>query len=115
MTDEILAAGAGRTGVQHSDLHRHHLLQTADGQLAAVLDFGASFVGSIGWDFALLHYYYGEANAERVAASYQAVDGPCEEGRLLAVVVGLYKMAKNPADLAVARRVNRLLREIDAR
>lgn len=106
---DILQASQGPVGVVHSDLHREHILRDKTGGLAAVLDFGDAFVGSLAWDFALLNWYYGEAQAARVAASYQGALAVEVPGRLLAVAVGLYKLAKAPDSRPVAARLERVV------
>ncbi len=109
LRSEILAAGEERIGVLHSDLHQQHLLQGEGGGLSAVLDFGASFVGSVAWDYAVLRWYYGAANADRVAESRPEGAILSDAARCLAVAVGLYKLAKKPSDPAVHRRLRRTL------
>lgn len=106
---DIAAADTGRTGVVHSDLHREHLLVGNDGSLAAVLDFGDAFIGSIAWDFALLNWYCGNGNASIVARHHPAGSDAVEQGVALSIAVGLYKMAKNPNDPAVLPRLRRCL------
>lgn len=69
----------------HSDLRRDHLLRDSGGGLAALLDFGDAFVGSLAWDFALLHWYYGKANTGLVTASYPEGEVLDCRGRHLAV------------------------------
>jgi len=109
---EIERAQSGSTGVIHSDLHREHLLLGDDDSLAGVLDFGDAFVGATAWDFALINWYYGEKNAELVAGAYRNGEQELEQGRFLAVVVGLYKMDKNPADRAVLPRLRRCIEAV---
>lgn len=104
------AATAGSIGVVHSDLHRAHLLEAADGTLAGVLDFGDAFIGAVAWDFALLQWYYGDENVELVAAHSRRGEAERARGALLAVAVGLYKLAKNPTDQAVLPRLRRCVR-----
>ena len=106
---DIEAANTGSTGIVHSDLHREHLLVGKDGSLTGVLDFGDAFIGSIAWDFALLNWYYGTANAATVARHYPAGPDALDRGATLSVVVGLYKLAKNPNDPAVIPRLRRCL------
>ena len=105
----IIAAADEQIGVVHSDLHREHLLQDEAGGLAAVLDFGDAFRGSVAWDFALLDWYYGDHNASRVAARYPVSADIQTSAAHLAVAVGLYKLAKSPADPAVPERLRRVL------
>ncbi len=95
---EIIEAAEGQFGLTHSDLHRLHFLTTDQGKLGGVLDFGDTFVGAVAWDFALLIWYYGEANAAVVAGTYPEGVGLLEKGRTLAIAVGLYKWAKAPSD-----------------
>lgn len=107
----VLHAARGTVGIVHSDLHREHLLRNESGQLAAVLDFGDAFRGACAWDFALLHWYYGAETAARVAAHYPDTTGVNGAGARLAVVVGLYKLAKNPTDPAVPARLGRVVED----
>jgi aminoglycoside phosphotransferase (APT) family kinase protein len=106
---DIAAAGTGAIGVVHSDLHREHLLVGNDGSLNGVLDFGDAFIGSIAWDFALLNWYYGKGNASTVARHHPAGSDALDQGVALSIAVGLYKVAKNPHDLAVLPRLRRCL------
>jgi aminoglycoside phosphotransferase (APT) family kinase protein len=101
---DIVDAAAGPHGIVHSDLHRHHLL-VEDGHLSGVLYFGDAFVGSTAWDFALLHWYYGEDNTRKVAAAYPSGVDEFDRGRLLAAAVGCYKLARSPDDRAVLARL----------
>ncbi len=105
----IIDAASGPVGAVHSDLHREHLLVADDGSLAGVLDFGDAVIGSTAWDFALLCWYSGRANATLVAR--HAPDGAdtLDRGVRLSIAVGLYKVAKNPGDPAVIVRLRRLL------
>lgn len=103
--DEIEAAASGLSGVVHSDLHREHLLVVDDGSLGGVLDFGDAFIGAVAWDFALLNWYYGAQRARQVAARYPCGSEQLRRGVLLSVAVGLYKLAKSPADTAVLPRL----------
>jgi aminoglycoside phosphotransferase (APT) family kinase protein len=109
ITSDIEAAGAGAAGVVHSDLHREHLLVGPDGSLTGLLDFGDAFVGAIAWDFALLNWYYGEANASAVASHHPAGIDILQHGAALSIAVGLYKVAKNPNNPAVIPRLRRCL------
>jgi len=72
-SESIVVAARDRRGVVHSDLHPQHLLVGAKGELAGVLDFGAAFIASRAWDFALLIHYYGLATAAGVARHYAAL------------------------------------------
>ena len=101
---EIREAAMGPNGVVHSDLHREHLLIDG-GRLSGALDFGDAFVGSTAWDFSLLHWYYGDGNTRRVAVAYPSGHDLFERGRVLALAVGCYKLAKNPDDPAVLERL----------
>jgi aminoglycoside phosphotransferase (APT) family kinase protein len=105
----LVAAAEGQTGVVHSDLHREHLLAGAGGELTGVLDFGDAFVGVAAWDFALLHWYYGPEISRAVARHHPGGTQVHEQGRLLALAVGLYKLAKSPTDSHVPPRLRRLL------
>lgn len=106
---EIRSAASGPIGLVHSDLHREHLLVAPSGDLAAVLDFGDAFVGSITWDFALLHWYYGARNTQKVGNEYGKA-GPdlARRGQILARAVGLYKLAKNRGDSRTVERLRAL-------
>jgi len=108
MRDLIIDASRAPFGVVHSDLHRHHLLNI-DGRLSGVLDFGDAFVGSTAWDFALLDWYYGEANTDRVAEAYGPTHDLSRRGSHLAIAVGCYKVAKTPSDHAARVRLRSLL------
>lgn len=92
--DAIRDAAVGRRGLVHSDLHSEHLLETSDGALAGVLDFGDAFIGSRAWDFALLIHYYGPDTAAAVAGWYGDPD-IITDARELAIAVAVYKIAKN--------------------
>ena len=109
LAGDIEAADTGSTGVVHSDLHREHLLIGRDGSLTGVLDFGDAFIGSIAWDFALLNWYYGKANAAVVARHHPAGSDALDQGVTLSVAVGLYKVAKNPNDPAMIPRLRNCL------
>jgi len=106
--DAIAAAAAEPFGIVHSDLHNQHLLHVG-GDLTGVLDFGDAFIGSTAWDFALLDWYYGAGNAQRVAQAYGADSELTERGTLLAIAVGCYKVAKAPHDPAALHRLRSLL------
>lgn len=109
LRDELLAAAEGPMGLVHSDLHHEHLLAGSDGSLTGVLDFGDAFIGSVAWDFALLHWYYGPAVSQAVARRHPLgpeVDG---QSRLLATAVGIHKLAKSPTDPQVPLRLSELL------
>lgn len=105
----ILSAAEGPTGVLHSDLHRDHLLRGDAGELAAVLDFGDAFRGPIAWDFALLYWYFGADNLDRVSAGYRDSSDAAASAPSLAVAIGLYKLAKNPSDPVVPDRLRRVV------
>lgn len=107
LATDIATAGTGATGVVHSDLHREHLLVGNDGSLTGVLDFGDAFIGSIAWDFALLNWYYGRANAAAVARHHPAGPDALDHGAFLSIAVGLYKVAKNPNDPDLIPRLRR--------
>jgi len=108
MRDSIFAASRAPFGVVHSDLHRQHLLNS-DGRLSGVLDFGDAFVGSTAWDFALLRWYYGAANTDRVVEACEPGQDLSRRGSRLAVAVGCYKVAKTPSDKAARARLRSLL------
>lgn len=93
LRDAILAAACEPYGVVHSDLHRQHLLQR-DGRLTGLLDFGDAYIGSTAWDLGAIHWYYGEASAERVAQAYEPESDLAERASLLAIAIGCYKIAK---------------------
>ena len=106
---DIETAEAGPLGVVHSDLHREHLLVDADGSLAALLDFGDTFVGATAWDFALLNWQDGARNAELVASHYPCGKDELIRSSVLSIAVGLYKLAKNPSDGAILPRLRRCI------
>ncbi len=104
----ILNAVGAPFGVLHSDLHQQHLLNRND-HLTGVLDFGDAFIGSIAWDFALIHWYYGPRNTERVTKAYGCDPDMLERAAFLAISVGCYKLAKTPHDTATRHRLQALL------
>ena len=109
LASDIAAADTGAIGVAHSDLHSEHLLVGESGSLTGVLDFGDAFIGSIAWDFALLNWYYGKANAAAVARHHPAGSDVLDQGATLSIAVGLYKVAKDPNDPALIPRLRRCL------
>ena len=109
LSDRIESAESDTIGVVHSDLHREHLLQNDDGALTGVLDLGDAFIGAVAWDFALLNWYYGKANALLVAHHYPNHGDVLDCGVTLSIAVGLYKLAKNPADPTVVPRLRRCI------
>lgn len=113
LANRVDDAASGFTGLVHSDLHCEHLLIDPHWRLGGVLDFGDAFVGSQAWDFALLGWHYGDTNAGMVATL--SPNGPelHRRGRILAIAVGLYKLAKNPRDSAVLPRLKRILDEAE--
>lgn len=108
-TRQVLDAADGPLGVVHSDLHPEHLLASPHGDLTGVLDFGDAFVGSTAWDLALLHWYYGARAAQDVARHHPQGGDLVRQGRVLALAVGAYKLAKNPADAQVLVRLARVI------
>ncbi len=106
---DVFDAAEQLIGVVHSDLHREHLLVGPSGGLSGVLDFGDAFVGSVGWDFATLRWYYGAGVSASVAEHYAAAREVKDLGRVLAIPLGLYKVAKNPGDAATLSRMRRVL------
>lgn len=109
VASDIAAADTGATGVVHSDLHREHLLMGNHGALSGLLDFGDAFIGSIAWDFALINWYSGQANAATVARHHPAGSDAFDQGVALSTAVGLHKVAKNPNDPALIPRLRRCL------
>lgn len=107
--EQLLDIAVDNAGLVHSDLHREHLLAGASGNLTGVLDFGDAFVGSIAWDFALLHWYYGARASEAVAERHPNGSTLTQSGRILAIAVGVYKLAKSQTDPTVPRRLRRVL------
>jgi Ser/Thr protein kinase RdoA (MazF antagonist) len=105
----LAAAVEGPIGVVHSDLHREHLLVGPDRGLSGLLDFGDAFVGAVAWDYALLNWYYGTTISRQVADRRPDGRQLHEHGALLALAVGLYKLAKSPGDPRVRRRLRRVL------
>lgn len=110
----IVDAERSAIGLTHSDLHREHILRHDNGRLAGVLDFGAAFLGASAWDFALLAWYYGRTNTRLVADHYDNGNDAYQRGLVLAVAVGMYKLAKNPADPAVLPRLQRCVEAVSA-
>lgn len=83
--------------VNHSDLYGEHIF-TSDENLTGVIDFGAAFIATPGWDFAVLAYYHGWEVVEVILKDYSQ-DGKSysdllQQARYLALVVGLYKFDK---------------------
>lgn len=107
--EQLLDIAEDTVGLVHSDLHREHLLGGPDGNLTGVLDFGDAFIGSIAWDFALLHWYYGAQASQAVAERHPNGSTLSQSGRTLAIAVGVYKLAKSPTDAAVPQRLRRVL------
>lgn len=111
----ILAAGSsGPIGLVHADLHNEHLLVDDNGRLAAVLDFGHAFIGATAWDAASLLWYYDDRDVAELAAR---LDGDAArfvaDGRLLAVALGLYKLAKNGPKPTIVDRLRRAVGRLD--
>ncbi|MEZ5165193.1 MAG: aminoglycoside phosphotransferase family protein [Acidimicrobiales bacterium] len=110
--ERILSAGADPPVVVHTDLHPQHLLQSPEGRLSALLDFGDAFAGPAAWDFACLRYYHGDEIARRVAGLYPAGAELREATTLLSMAFALYKLDKTPDRPDVVARVRRLLHPI---
>jgi aminoglycoside phosphotransferase (APT) family kinase protein len=108
LQQELLDAAEEPIGIVHSDLHQEHLLAGPDGTLTGVLDFGDAFIGSVAWDFALLHWYYGPDVSESVARRHPNGPEIARQGRLLATALGIYKLAKSPTDPQIPRRLQRV-------
>lgn len=109
LEQQLLGAIEGPIGVVHSDLHHEHLLAGSAGGLTGVLDFGDAFIGSVAWDFAQLHWYYGPDVSDAVARRHPDGEELDERGRLLATALGIYKLAKSPTDPKVPPRLQRIL------
>lgn len=108
LRQELLDAAEGAIGPVHSDLHHEHLLAGPDGSLTGVLDFGDAFIGSLAWDFALLHWYYGRTVSQAVARRHPLGAELDSQGRLLATALGIHKLAKSPADPHILLRLSRM-------
>lgn len=97
--------------LNHSDLYGEHIF-ISHNMLSGVIDFGASFIATRGWDFAVLGYYHGWESAE-IALHCYADDREqyrqiLHEAYCLALVVGLYKLAK-PSAIGHTGRQKRIL------
>lgn len=86
-----------RTALIHSDLYGEHIFTDED-QLTGVIDFGAAFIATSGWDFAVLAYYHGWEALENILQGYTQSEIEREhlrsQSHYLAVAVGLYKLEK---------------------
>ena len=99
--------------VVHTDLHWDHLLRSADGRLAGLLDFGDAFAGPPAWDFACLRYYHGDEIARRVADHYPGGSDVLRRSALLGIAFALYKLDKTPDRPDVIERVGQLTKRIE--
>lgn len=87
--------------LNHADLHGEHVF-LQDGKLMGVIDFGAAFIGSSAWEFAVLAYYHGLEASKAVMQSYIHHFGETplvyeelwQHTQEISVVVTLYKIAK---------------------
>ena len=83
--------------LNHSDLHGAHIF-LQDGELAGLIDFGVSFMSIPAWEFAVLAYYHGWPVVQQILIGYnpsrEVQELHYKKAQDLAVVVGLYKLAK---------------------
>ena len=83
--------------LNHSDLYGEHIF-TSHENLSGVIDFGAAFIATRGWDFAVLAHYHGWEVVEVILKSYSQNDRQyshlLHQARHLALVVALYKLDK---------------------
>jgi aminoglycoside phosphotransferase (APT) family kinase protein len=83
--------------ITHSDLYGEHIF-IANGELSGIIDFGASFIATAAWDFAVLAYYHGWKVLDFILNSYTSIMTQRrhlrEQAHYLAIVVGLYKLEK---------------------
>jgi aminoglycoside phosphotransferase (APT) family kinase protein len=96
----------------HSDLHGEHLFHN-NGTLSGVIDFGAAFIGHPAWEFAVLAYYHGWPAVRAALSGYtdrrnRARSWPSI--RVLALVIGLYKLSKAVKAQAPVAKTNRILK-----
>lgn len=95
----------------HSDLHGEHIFQR-DGALSGVIDFGAAFIGVPAWDFAVIAFYHGWPAVQATVSGYVYPLGTqrlLQQTRMLALVVGLYKLSKAAKERASESKVERIL------
>jgi aminoglycoside phosphotransferase (APT) family kinase protein len=82
----------------HSDLHSEHIFASDDHNLSGIIDFGAAFIATPAWDFAVLAHYFGWNAVKGIIDSYTSVETErhdlLTQSQYLAVVVGLYKLQK---------------------
>lgn len=85
------------TALTHSDLYGEHIF-TDEEQLTGVIDFGAAFIATASWDFAVLAYYHGWEALETILQGYtqSRVERQhlLNQSHYLAVAIGLYKLEK---------------------
>jgi|GEM_PF-6161025 len=98
--------------LNHSDLYGEHIF-VADEMLFGVIDFGASFIATRGWDFAVLAYYHGwevvEITLESYTSDREQYRQIMYEAYRLALVVGLYKLAK-PSAIGNINKQNHIIK-----
>lgn len=95
----------------HSDLHGEHIFQR-DGALSGVIDFGAAFIGVPAWDFAVIAFYHGWPTVQATVSGYTYPLGKrqlLQQTRMLALVVGLYKLSKAAKERASESKIERIL------
>lgn len=98
--------------LNHSDLYGDHIF-TSDEILSGVIDFGAAFISTRGWDFAVLAHYHGWEVVEMILKSYSQNEKQynhlLQEARYLALVVGLYKLEKAVTVSSEANKQQRII------
>lgn len=82
----------------HFDLHNEQLILDS-GELAAVIDFGASIVAAPVWDFASFTYFHSVGRAQVLLKLYSPDAAMAEElltkARLLAILVGVHHVRRS--------------------
>jgi len=98
--------------LNHSDLYGEHIFTSGE-NLSGVIDFGAAFIATRGWDLAALAHYHGWAVVEVILKSYSQNDRQyrhlLQQTRYLALVVGLYKLEKAVTARSEANKQRRIV------
>lgn len=101
----------------HSDLYGEHIFIDGD-TLSGVIDFGAAFIATPGWEFAVLAYYHGWESVRLILEGYTSGQERrnvlMRQAKYLAVVVGLYKLEKAVRKAAQAEKQQRILDVVTA-
>ena len=98
--------------LNHSDLYGEHIF-TSNENLSGTIDFGAAFIATRGWDFAVLAYYHGWEAVKVILKSYSQNNRQyrqiLHQAHHLALVVGLYKLEKAVTAKREANRQQRIV------